>query len=464
MAHSYGTLITLTNLIKNEKNTTFLKKIKKFIAMAPPFSGSTKLLDIFLHGTKDFDQNFNRSNIINIPLSRYPLFGQYLMYKSLPTIMELRPLPMAAKIFTDPSYNELADALRDRLYCEENYCYNYMKREKSKKFDEIFSGYFPSLLDSECYYESYIGGNQDTNNIKCYTYIYNVGDCPTIITKSMEKNNYRGKESFHCNKFGKGYFYQGECDNITRNCLDEMYYSDKCPYVYNNSEALKFLIERFNNNFSKEYEMINESYFDSYQLIKEGIKNSIEHQKEIDLIKELPIPPVDTELVYSSFYRTLSSLILYDNDFTKNGSINEKGGDDTVPTWSSLLTGFKWIYDKKKNNLTQGIKLIEYCSRLAQYGDYKYDHNKEQNFGAINCSCLDTSKNVYKDNIKECNHASMLRDDNLFEYIYSVVNNPKNNINDNFESKKEAVNRYNQNFDYLGVCNNDIYNFLDTGK
>ena len=117
VAHSYGTLITLTNLIKNEKNTTFLKKIKKFIAMAPPFSGSTKLLDIFLHGTKDFNSKF----------TNYPLFGQYLMYKSLPTMMELRPLPIAAKIFTDSSYKELGNALKDRLEieknCEKNYCY-----------------------------------------------------------------------------------------------------------------------------------------------------------------------------------------------------------------------------------------------------------------------------------------------------------------------------------------------------
>lgn len=52
VAHSYGTLLSLTNLLKNEKDKNFMKKIKKFIAMTPPFSGSTKLLEIFLKGTQ----------------------------------------------------------------------------------------------------------------------------------------------------------------------------------------------------------------------------------------------------------------------------------------------------------------------------------------------------------------------------------------------------------------------------
>ena len=67
VAHSYGTLLTLTNLLKNENNTTFMKQIRKFIVMASPFSGAKKLLDVFLHEIKDF---YNR-------ITSYPLFGQY---------------------------------------------------------------------------------------------------------------------------------------------------------------------------------------------------------------------------------------------------------------------------------------------------------------------------------------------------------------------------------------------------
>ena len=468
IAHSYGTLLTLTNLIKNEKDEIFLKKIKKFIAMAPPFSGSTKNLDIYFHGAKDFDNNFKYKNNINIPVTRYPIFGQYLMHKSLPTIKELRPLSIAAKIFTDPSYKELGDALRDRLYCEQNRCYSFSSStyKRNEKFDEIFNGYFPSLLDNECSYEYNIGGNIDTNNRKCYTYIYNVGDCPTIITdsKANKYKPYKYYENEFCNKTGNGYFYQGECNNIQRKCLDEIYYSDKCPNVYSNQEAVKYLIDGFNKHFSKEYGNISESYFESYEEIKKSVKKSIEYHNEINLLKDLPIPPIDTELVYASFYPTLSSLILDDKNFSEDRFEFKIGGDNTVPTWSSLLTGLKWIYDKKKNNLTQKIKLIEYCSRLAQSEKYKYSPKTEQNFGAINCSCIDTDRNVYKDNIDECNHASMLHDNNLFEYIYSVINNAKDNIYDNIESKKEAIKKYDKNFDYIGTCNNDIYNFLNNAK
>ena len=64
--------------------------------MAPPFSGSSKLLDVFLHGIKDFN--------IKIPAvieTNFNTFGQYLWCKSLPIVMELRPKSFASKIFTD---------------------------------------------------------------------------------------------------------------------------------------------------------------------------------------------------------------------------------------------------------------------------------------------------------------------------------------------------------------------------
>ena len=161
IAHSYGALLALTNLLKNKNDTIFLKKIKKFIAMAPPFSGSTELLNVFFHGTKDFDKD------IQFAGTKYPIFGQYIMYKSLPIIMELRPLPIAAKIFTDSVYKELGDTLRDRLYCENKTCYSYSVNEK---FDNIFKGYFPSLTDPECNYHSNLE-SKNTFNGKCYTYI-----------------------------------------------------------------------------------------------------------------------------------------------------------------------------------------------------------------------------------------------------------------------------------------------------
>ena len=64
--------------------------------MAPPFARSSKLLEVLLHSAKVFNND----------MSNYPSFGQYLIYKSLHTIVELRPQPMAAKIFTSLDYKE----------------------------------------------------------------------------------------------------------------------------------------------------------------------------------------------------------------------------------------------------------------------------------------------------------------------------------------------------------------------
>ena len=274
------------------------------------------------------------------------------------------------------------------------------------------------------------------------------------------------QNDYYCNKYGEHFFYQGECEDTKRNCLDEIYYSDKCPYVYSDNDAVNFMLKRF-EKFSEEYAVITRDYFDSHETIRSGLKNSIEYLNKISLIKELPIPPVDVDIVYASFHPTIASLVLDDNDFTKEGIILTKGGDDTVPTWSSLLTGLKWIYDKKKKNLNQKIKLIEYCSRLAKTGQYQYNKNKEQNFAANSCRCLDQDKNVYlkmKDDTDKCNHAQMLQDENLFEYLYSVVNDPKEVVNEIPEFKINAAKFYKPEYDYEQECNRDIYNILNTAK
>jgi len=76
------------------------------------------------------------------------------MYKSLPTIMELRPKSIAARIFTDPKYEELGNALRERIklenQCHESHCFKYLATDNKDKFEQLFKGYFPSLLHKEC--------------------------------------------------------------------------------------------------------------------------------------------------------------------------------------------------------------------------------------------------------------------------------------------------------------------------
>ena len=54
IAYSFGNIITLYNLVSKESQD-LIPKIKKFISIGPPFSGSTKLLNSYIHGIKDFN-------------------------------------------------------------------------------------------------------------------------------------------------------------------------------------------------------------------------------------------------------------------------------------------------------------------------------------------------------------------------------------------------------------------------
>ena len=57
IGHSFGTNTMLSNLLK-EENSDLLPKIKKFIAVGPPFAGSSQLIKVFFQ-----DRDKNGANI-----------------------------------------------------------------------------------------------------------------------------------------------------------------------------------------------------------------------------------------------------------------------------------------------------------------------------------------------------------------------------------------------------------------
>ena len=321
--------------------------------------------------------------------------------------------------------------------------------------------YFPSVTDTECAFDS-ISDGKNSFSRKCFTQIYNVGECPTVLTKSDPSTNpYGTNVENYCGQKDSRFYYQGECTNT--NCLDNIY-SQKGPYAYDNTDGVNYLINRYNKDFAKtiDGQKIDKKYFETKSQVNEGHKKSIEHHSNISLIKDLPPPPVDTDLVYASFIHTPIAFSLYDKDFTKNGNEFYKGGDGTVPVWSSLLTGFKWLYEKQAGNLKPKYKLVEYCSRLSESGKYKFDPNKEQNFIALGCSCLN-KKNVYKDDTDDCSHAALINDDIFVDYLISVVDDPKVTIGIDANIRKAAEN-YNENRDYEAQCNSDLKYILDIAK
>ena len=104
----------MTNLIKKRNNAGFLKKIKKFIVIAPLFTGAAKLLDAFLHGMNDWNKDIGIFGK-KIKITNYYIFDQLFMYKSLPTLIELRPQSIAAQLFYNPKYSELGASLKERV-------------------------------------------------------------------------------------------------------------------------------------------------------------------------------------------------------------------------------------------------------------------------------------------------------------------------------------------------------------
>ena len=109
IAHSFGNLITLNCLTKNPSSAN---KIKKWISLAPPFAGATKAIEYFLHGIKDFDNDFQ------VFKTEFKPFGQYMMLKSIPTVYELKPFNIFSEIFDSSEYTDFGSAIRERIALE----------------------------------------------------------------------------------------------------------------------------------------------------------------------------------------------------------------------------------------------------------------------------------------------------------------------------------------------------------
>ena len=121
----------------------------------------------------------------------------------------------------------------------------------------------------------------------------------------------------------------------------------------------------------------------------------------------------------------------------------------------------KWIYDKKKMNLTQKIKLVEFCSKLGKNGKYSFNESRidDEGFVALSCGCIDDN-NIYKNKMSSCAHSSLISDNYIIDYVKATVNNINEEIKYS-DAKKDAFNRYVPHKDYLDECNNELKNLFD---
>ena len=241
-------------------------------------------------------------------------------------------------------------------------------------------------------------------------------------------------------------------------CLDSIY--ENPLYAYDDLDKTDFLINIFNQNFQYQYYKLDRAYFESRESFLKKAKKILEYHRQTSNLKDLPIPPVDTTIIYTNFIPTNTGFITekVPKEDLIDSQILDKGGDGTVPNWSSYLVGLKWLYDKKKDNKPQIITLVEYCSKLAKTDKYKYVEGTNKSFYALGCTCLNENNDYVSHN--GCNHATMLSDNKLIDYIGSVIFN-KEDTSGATSGRKQAIKNYNKNKDYLNECNNDLFAFSD---
>ena len=459
IGHSFGT-ITLYNSIIKKSHKDLIPKIKKFIAVGPPFAGSTELIEVFFKGGNKYTREFD---IEGMTLEAgFDEFGFGFIINKLPTAIELRPLPIIGSLFTKPGYEIFAEAIKERFFlekkCGHNYCDDYLIKRYSKKFNALFKGYFPLLTDAECKFEN---NRKDTKKMferKCLMDMLDMFDCPIIIEETRDKSGKLPSDvEAYCGSISDNVYYQTSCKNSEdKQCLDNVYSKHvKYPFETSNEKA-KWFIDNWNmdeENRKKYGEMTFDQVYDSKEKYTKTVDKQVEYYDQISLTKDMPTPTVDTDIVYSTYNPTVAGFIFDKSDFSTDYVHLNKGGDGVVPNWSPIIPGLKWIYDTKKYNLKTKIRLVEFCSRLAKDSQYAYDPNKEQTFAAIGCSCIN-SKNEF--NSTGCSHGVMIADEAFLKYVGSIVSGTSYKI----EQKKDALKKYNSNENYNAKCTNDLLYLL----
>jgi hypothetical protein len=393
-------------------------------------------------------------------------FGWGMLVNTLPTAIELRPFPMIGTLLNSPEYKEFGDAIKERLFLEKECGHKKCDEDKikkySNKFDSLFKDYFPSLTEPTCRFENIIAKNTKYFNRKCLTEMYNVAECPIIIEEKRDDygdlpNNFEN----YCGKIGyDNLYYQQECNNNNgRKCLDETYYT-KLFYPFEESEKTSYFIDNWaKNNYDNLYGEINgmneypSKY--KYQIFP---RKQIEFHNDISINKNLKTPEIDVDIVYSIFKPTVAAFIFDEDDYGLGGNEYYGGGDGDVTSWSPILAGLKWIYEKKKYNLKNNIRLIEFCSRLGKNSKYAYDAKQEQKYAALSCNCINNNNNYI--NKDTCSHGMMVADPYFLNYVFTVINDPKEE-NTFTEDKQLALEYFDADINYENKCNEKLLELFD---
>ena len=492
---SHGGSFVLNELIK--MTPEIKKKIKCFVPIVPPFAGSSHLLQAYLYGLGDFNSDINIIDLINIKI-QLTYFSESLYFSSAPVVGELRPQYGIVSALEKPEYSKLKLAIEELIEvekeCWDKNCPEEKIRDMTKNYYEIFGDDFPSLADEDCKLdeEELLNLSKNKNKLKakytrrCVTNVYDVFKCPFLL---YEKDFSYNVPSSHmrdlCGVYNSSLLYlmnKNTCNpktykdifgikekpnsNQNKNNIENKVPLDtifdgnaKYPYDY---PEFSILLDEYNKNFAEKYNRVltREDFETEEEFQKKGKRNA-EYVAQKSLIQDLPIPPLDTYLVYGNYYGTDVGFV-YDNGKKDKTSFDSdeylpSGGDGTVPNYSNLFTGMKWLYEKKIHNLPQKIKLIEYCSLVGKEGN-KYSYNKDtfkdKTFVGLTCNCINPDYKSYNGN--DCAHATIIQDSYLLDMIKNEILYDEENL-EYSDEKKRAIKQYNKSIDYEQTCNDGLY-------
>ena len=464
IGHSHGTVTFYNNLVY-KKNKDIIPKIKKFVAVGPPFAGSSYLIDIFFEKGNKYQRTVDVAG--QKVIAKFDEFGFGMIINKTPTAVDLRPLPIIGDIFSKKGYEIFAEAMKERFFlekkCGHNKCDDYIIKKYSTKFNALFGDYFPLLTDTDCKFETDLKDRKEYFDRKCLMEMRNVFDCPMLIEETRDKNGKLPTDfDSYCGKTGKNLFFQKKCDNSNKQCMDDTYSKHVLYPLKGKSEAFEYFQKTWEEKKYHEIYGLSSNFYDTEEKYRASPKKNIEYFNNISLIKDLPAPPVDTDIVYSTYLPSDAAFIFDKDNWNENFNVQTKGGDGVVTNWSPIISGLKWIYDTKKYNLKNKIRLVEYCSRLGTNSKYAYDpNNTNQKFAALPCTCIDKDNKYISG---DCSHGLMIQDPNFFSYFDSIIID--NNSSD-LEQKKKAYENYinnnsnNKTIDYEVQCNQEYLKILN---
>ncbi len=472
ISHSLGGLLAYNEFLKMPSES--LKKVKSFVPIVPPFAGASHLLEAYLYGLGDFNTEINIADLINIKVEMHK-FSESLYFSMAPVVGELRPQNGLLKALAKPEYSQLKLAIEELINvekeCWDKNCPSEKVKSMTKNYNELFGDDFYSLDEEDCQLDEEEIQNIKNNKLslnfarKCVTNIYDILKCPFLLYENDFKYNVPSKHMRDlCGVYNSSLLYlkgEDKSEEDSKTPLDSLFEGNaKYPYTFN---EFNILLEEYNKNFAEKYnKKLTKDDFETEEEFQQKGKKNIEYVKNNSLIQDLPIPPVDTYIVYSNYHNTDIGFI-YDNKNKDKSTFDSdeylgNGGDGTVPNFSTMLTGMKWLYEKKKNNLKQTIKLIEYCSIAGKEGNkYAYNHNnfKDKTFVALTCNCINPDNKSY--NNVDCSHAASPKDSYMIDLIKNEIVFDENNLNDFNDDKKKAIKSYDKSFDYEQTCNEALY-------